>query len=298
MPKSQQPGARYLSLALVGILASSTCSANPLATFKAGRSTETLMVGGVERTYNIRLPLAIEQPRAKLPVVFLLHGFSASGTAIESYSGFGKLADTEGFILVTPEGTGRPAGWNCDFITLGKAGMEDIRFMNELVDKVSATYPVDPKRIFAAGHSNGAMLANVWGANRPDKLAAIGCVAGVIGVGRTQRKYMADPKGKLSVLHIHGTEDRVVAYNEQGNALLFGPSAPDAVKWWAEKMGIKSAPVKQSSGAVQSIEFKSPGETVRLLSLTGWTHDWPVGSKSPIQAATTIWDFFKAHPKK
>ncbi|MBL8061172.1 MAG: prolyl oligopeptidase family serine peptidase [Chthonomonas sp.] len=262
--------------------------------WKAGRTTESW----ADRSYIVKLPKAVEKPDAKLPLVMLLHGFSGSAEAIEAYSGFGGMNDTEGFILVAPQGLGRPAGWNCGFINLGKAGTDDVSFLSKLMDKVSADLPVDPSRIYVAGHSNGAMMANVLGGLRPDKIAAIACVAGVIGVGKTNPKLMAEPKGPVSVLHIHGTNDQIVGYSTSAAALLSGVGAKDAVKWWASQTGIESKGVEEKLKGYDSLTYSNGSTTVKLLSLTGWSHDWPVSQRSPINGAKTIWDFFKANPKR
>lgn len=289
---------RALKSLLVSLSILSLCAlAHSGPSFKAGKSVARFEVDGVGRAYNVRLPSAVESSGRKLPLVLLLHGFSGNATSIEGYSGFGALADKEGFILVTPEGLGSPAGWNCGFVNLGRQGIDDSKFLSELLNKVTKDYPVDPKRVFIAGHSNGAMMANVLGGLRTDKVAAIACMAGVIGVGRTEKRTMPDPKGRLSVLHIHGKDDRVVAYDEQSNALLGGVSAPDAVRWWADKIGIKSSPTKSSFAKYQSVTYSDSKSTVELISIPGWGHDWPTGPKSPFEAAQVIWEFFKAHPK-
>ena len=262
---------------VLGALSLSSATGPSASPLKAGRRTESYTVDGTDRSYIVRLPSAIEDPRAKLPLVMLLHGFSGSAASIELYSGLGSLADKESFILVTPDGLGRPAGWNCGFINLGKAGTDDSKFLSGLLDKVCKDFPVDPKRVYIAGHSNGAMMANVIGGLRSDKVAAIACMAGVVGVGRTTKQTMPDPKGRISVLHIHGKDDKVVAYDEQSNALLAGVSAPDAVKWWADKMGVKASAAKESFQGYQTLTYADPRTTVALLTISAWGHEWPTG---------------------
>lgn len=278
------------TVVVLALLAQGACA----APWKAGRSVESWS----DRSYIVKLPKAVEKPDAKLPMIMLLHGFSGSAEAIENYSGFGGLVDSEGFILVAPQGLGRPAGWNCGFINLGKAGVDDVSFLSKLLDKVTTDLPVDPNRIFVAGHSNGAMMANALAGLRPDKIAAIAAVAGVVGVGKTNIKMMPNPKGPVSVLHIHGTADQIVGYSPSANAVLSGMGAVDAVKWWADKVGITSKPLEAKMKGYDSILYQNLNNTVQLLSLTGWSHDWPISTRSPINGAKTIWEFFKANPKR
>ncbi len=279
----------FVALFLIPLVAIATS-----VPWKAGRSVESWSA----RSYIQKLPKAVEQDGSRLPLVVLLHGFTGSAEAIEAYSGLGSLAESEGFILVVPQGLGRPTGWNCGFINLGKAGVDDLSFLSKLLDRVTTELPVDPARVFVAGHSNGAMMANALGGLRPDKIAAIAAVAGVIGVGKSNPKMMPNPKGPISVLHIHGTADQVVAYSPGAVAVLTGVGAKDAVKWWAEKDGITASPTETQEKGFESILYQSHTATVQLLSLIGWGHDWPTSQQSPINGARTIWNFFKAHPKR
>lgn len=260
-----------------------------------GRRVETMTHAGEARSYVLRVPAQATNGR-RLPLVMLIHGFSGNASAIESYTGFGRLADEEGFILLIPEGLGRPTGWNTGFVNLGRQGVDDVAFLSALLDQAVRELPVDRRRVFVAGHSNGAMMANVLAARRPDRIAAAAGVAGLMAVGRTDKRWMSTPSGRVNLLHIHGTGDRVVGYDDKANALLVGASAPDAVKWFAEKIGLKSEPVTATQGSAQVLTLKDPRTTVQLWTLPGWGHDWP--RTNPINATDVIWNFFKRHPKR
>ena len=66
-----------------------------------------------------------------------------------------------------------------------------------------ATQPVDPDRIYFAGHSNGAMMSYRYACERPGVVAAIVAVSGPLMIDR------CDASG-LKVLHIHGQLDNHV----------------------------------------------------------------------------------------
>ena len=50
-------------------------------------------------------------------------------------------------------------------------GVDDVGFVNAMIDAVDAAYCVDPKRVYAAGFSNGGMLSNRLACELGDRVA-------------------------------------------------------------------------------------------------------------------------------
>lgn len=279
---------RLISLCLATLMAGSALAIKP------GLTDEKLSFGGAERSYLLQVPPQYDGKR-RLPLVMLVHGYTGNPNAILGYSGMGPIAEKEGFILVVPRAVGQPTGWNCDFLNLGKAGVDDIGFLTKVLDEVEGSLMVDRSRVFVAGHSNGAMMANCLGSKLSNRLAGIACVAGVIGVGvEGKEKTISKPSSPLSVLHIHGRADNVVAFDRTAKALLKGVTAPQAVTWWADAVGIKSSPKVSKTGTVERTVFSGGGQTVELIAIDGWTHDWPTSGSAHLDAGREIWDFFKS----
>lgn len=288
----------FSSALLLVSLASAGTSLTDLKFEKtAGAKQYTITDSSVERKLRLTLPADYGKQRG-YPLVVLLHGFMGNGGAIELYSGFRRIAERERFILVSPDGTGNPTGWNTDFLNLGKFGVNDVDYLTRLLDALVDQLKVDQKRIYFAGHSNGAMMANVIGSRLSKRVAGIAAVAGVIGVGQPGReRTIPMPEEKLSVFHIHGTDDRVVAFDRNTNGLLKGVSAPDAVAWWAKAVGIQSEPKVSEADGVKWTVYRGGRQEVRLAALAGAGHDWPNKSNSKFDASEEIWKFFKANSK-
>jgi len=95
---------------------------------------------------------------------------------MEEVTGFSDLAEREQFIAVYPDGTG-PAdvrSWNagacCSFAL--ERGVDDVAFVDELLDRLIADYSVDPRRIYATGFLSGGMFAYTLAIERPERFAA------------------------------------------------------------------------------------------------------------------------------
>ncbi|MCA9830961.1 MAG: PHB depolymerase family esterase [Dehalococcoidia bacterium] len=254
------------------------CAGHALTGIDAVRS---LASAGRSRSYRVYLPTT-SKPGIRLPVVIDFHALASNGQLQESLTGFRALAESEGFILVHPDGVGTPSGWNALLNTT--SGIDDVQFTSDLLDDLLRDYCVDARRIYATGFSNGAMLASRIGCQLGSRVAAIAPVAGF---------YTPDDNcvGVAPVLAIHGTNDDVVPF---AGGLTVGvpyPGVEESLKQWA-------GTVAHCSGA-ESSYYIGPGlrlesyegcgrELSSLLIVEGLGHAPPTGA-----VAEYIWSFFK-----
>lgn len=261
-----------------------------------GRKVESWEHDGRKREVVVVIPKAASTK--KVPMVIGIHGYGGSAPGFEVQTGMGLLAEKEGFIFVAPSALENRRGWNVAFIKLGMQGVDDGQFIADLTDSLIKSLPVDPKRVFVAGHSNGAMLANEMGARFSSKYRGIACVAGIVGSQGPVMPKLPKPSRPISVLHIHGRADGVVAYEAASKALLHGMSAPEGAKWWAESMGLKTTPQTSKKDGVQTDRYLGKNVEVRLDSLDERGHEWPSflqpKPKTRYDATTSIWSFFAA----
>ena len=164
-------------LALLAGMSGSALAADPGSISSGGR--QTLMHDGIERSYVVRTPSGLAQHNGLVPLVLVLHGGGGNAGNAESMTGFTAKAEEEDFIVVYPEGTGRfrkrHLTWNaghCCGIAM-KRRVDDVGFIGALLVKLLADYPVDPKRVYATGMSNGGMMTHRLGIELSDRLAAI-----------------------------------------------------------------------------------------------------------------------------
>jgi polyhydroxybutyrate depolymerase len=137
------------------------------------RSTGRISVDGRIRAYRLYQPSAVGSGDP-VPLVVMLHGGFGTGEQAESAYGWDALADREGVLVAYPDGVGR--AWNVGDGCCGgpgRSGVDDVRFIEELVRNVSADHAVDPARVFATGISNGGMMAYRLACDS-DVFAAIG----------------------------------------------------------------------------------------------------------------------------
>lgn len=285
-----------------------------LATARADSGErQHVRVGETQRSYLIRVPAPL--PSGPLPLVLMLHGGGGNADNGEQMSGFTPIARREGFIVVYPDGSGRfeerllswNAGHCCAYAM--EHGADDVAFIRALIKKVSQDYPVDPRRIYVTGMSNGGMMSHRLGLELSDTVAAIAPVVGTLFGDE------ALPPRPVSALIINGGADRIVP--PQGGELggrVAGASdgrplrpAGEQGAFWARADGCEAAPEVQVRGGVQHWRYRCPeGLAVERYLIEDAGHAWPGGSagrrradppSQALKASETIWAFFKAHPK-
>lgn len=173
--------------------------------------TTSILHDGLTRTYTVRLPGSYNgiQP---LPLVIAMHGGFGSGLQLENQSRLSLKGEAEGFIVVYPDGTQGGAlnfrtwnaGWCCGPSVTNN--VDDVGFINALLDEVIAAYAVDTTRIYATGMSNGGFMAYRLACEMPQRIAAIAPVAASMGMAQ------CTPSRPIPVLAIHSYLDSSVPY--------------------------------------------------------------------------------------
>lgn len=267
-------------------------------------------IGGRVRTYRLVRPPGLHQGPSDrpAPLVVVLHGGFGSGAQAQVAYGWDALAAREGFAVAYPDGIGR--SWNAGTCcgAARRSGVDDVAFIEAVVADAGGLVELDPFRVYVTGISNGGMLAYRLACELPGLFAAIGPVAATM-VSECPRP------APLSILHIHGLQDRFVPF-----AGGVGPKARDArprpsvasvMDYWRRGAGC-GPPTVSGMPPVRWESAVSPaGVEVALISLEGVGHVWP-GSRPPspgvmamldldppsqvIDATAELWSFFARHP--
>lgn len=263
--------------------------------------TWTLMVGGLARTAHVHLPPSYDPGKA-MPLVLNFHGYTSNAMQEDLLSGMNAKADAAGFIAIEPEGTGATAqSWNAG-ACCGDAvanNVDDVAFVNAILDTAEDQLCVDTHRIFSTGMSNGGFLSHRLGCELADRIAAIAPVAGVLGIPT------CTPSRPMPVIHFHGTADPLVPYD--GNASMNFPSVPDTFAGWAMRDHCNGMPVetfRMADAHCSSYLDCAGGAQVTLCTVDNGGHTWPGGLPVPslgyttpnLSATDAMWSFFQSHP--
>jgi polyhydroxybutyrate depolymerase len=264
-----------------------------------------------ERWYSGHVP-ATWDGAAPLPLVVAIHGATSNPRLMERFSGLSDFADRAGFAVIYPAGTGNLPNvltWNggscCGYAVQHQ--VDDLGWLDLVLDDVAAFLPIASGQVFFAGMSNGAHMTYRYAAHRPQRLAAIACVAGPMV---TDVRSLARP---VPLVHIHGTDDQFAPFaGGRGPLSLYKdplPSVPESIAAWVRLCGLPDTPrvetFPDTKGDNTTIVKQTYGaDEVVLYIVEGGGHTWPGQPPLPLSlgkssanmnANETIWKFFQTH---
>ena len=274
-------------------------------------SEYSIDVNGVERTYLLAVPLHTFTDQLTLVLVF--HGGGGSPTGIANTTQMHVLGEQNGFMVVYPAGLSNTptssASWNSGgdppqgWAEISR--VDDVGFIQALLQKLKSQYPIDPTRIFATGISRGGMFAYHLACRMGGAIAAIAPVAATLNsVGCT----LAEP---VSLLHIHGTNDQNVPYyGGSGKYSARGadwPPAPQGIDFFRQNNSCAMNTTEIFKNAdTTCLRYSSCAENqyVSYCLITNGGHVWPGSTPSArvqqegiyvtqdFDASSAIWQFF------
>ncbi len=261
----------------------------------------TLVVDGVTRTFVVNTP-AKYNPSSAMPLVFNFHGFQINPALEEWLTQMRKKAESAGFVLVYPEGTGSPLGFNgghcCGEAAAKK--VDDVKFTAMMIDTLQKELCIDKRRIFATGMSNGGFLSYRLACEMSSVIAAIGPVGATMGVDT------CNPTRAVPVIAFNGTADPLVSYYNAGS-LTEGP-VPSTIAGWVKRDQCSPTPketFRDHDSHCDTYSSCAGGAEVVACTIDGGGHTWPGGSVVPgdygvttkyLSANDAMWAFFEKHP--
>jgi polyhydroxybutyrate depolymerase len=274
--------------------------------------TGTLTFEGRDRQYWVALPenYAADTPA---PMVILLHG--AGGTAQEflAFTGYRRLAEETGTILVAPQGVQNSWGYlDPEQLHPEDLYTNDWDFLAVLIDQLVTEYAVDTERVYLIGLSNGGMLAQRTMCEHGDKLAGVAIIIAAMNNLLAEHCMSMSP---LPLLMIRATNDEIfpwagaATFKSDGRFLLnyssqqmmdfytglLGCSRPDGVT-------NRTAPGSANRAVLDSYTRCRADSAALMYALFDFPHAYPQNIFVILKEdkvgtlEDAIWEFFAAHP--
>lgn len=272
------------------------------------RFNDTIMVDGRIRTYTLNLP-PVYYDSSGFALVIAMHGGGGDAAQFESSSKLTEKANVAHFIVVYPEGvqsTGplKARTWNaggcCDYAV--ENNIDDAAFISRLADKLILQYKINPRKLYATGHSNGGMMAYRLACTLSNKIAAIAVNACSMVVTQP-----CSPLRPVPVLHMHAAPDTHVPYQGgkgTGFSNAYFPPVDSVLNVWSAINGCAALTEIVSEDNYTFTQWKGCDNnvTVQYYLTQDGGHAWPgglpgrAGSDEPstaINANDLLWDFFQ-----
>lgn len=158
---------------------------------------------GNNRNYKVFLPDNYSDA-SKFPLVFNFHPYGFDAQWQITYTRLQVFADTLGYIIVYPNAV---ENWNSgisDHSSYPTPDVDDVGFINALIDTLNNHYSIDLERIYACGFSNGGFMSLRLACELSHRIAAIASVGGSLPISIANN---CDPTRTVPVLMVNGTDD-------------------------------------------------------------------------------------------
>ena len=353
--RSLAPGAKDLGRAVDGVLstlvvltvlaataiagpgaasAATATPAHPVLAPESGSYVFTLTFDGTQRDYRLHVPPAAASGKP-LPLVLNLHGATQNAQLEEITSDMDPNADMNGYLVAYPNGTriskvltpdpiakNAQYGWNagmCCGLPVTKH-INDVGFLLKVISDIAAKTPVDLRRVYMTGISNGGMMAYAMAAEASGHIAAISSVSGQVEIP------VIHPTRAVPTMEFHSVNDPIAKFDGTPSANpLDRLSVMQGIDQWVKADGCDKEPttgtaIVGAAGSISAGETATPitythcrsGAEVALWRFTGSGHVWPgsplnMGPKKNwilagvgrgiilVNADETMWQFFEKY---
>ena len=255
----------------------------------------------LEREYILYIPSSYNGEES-VPLVLNLHGYTSNAGEQMVYSNLIEVADTANFLLVHPMGTINEFNepfWN----SWQLSDVDDIGFLNSLIDFLGNEYNIDLDRVYSTGFSNGGYMSYTLACELSDKIAAIASVTGSMYINQP---ILCNPERPIPVMQIHGTMDLTVPYIGSNTS----ESIDDVISFWVNFNECSNNPSFFSLPNINTFDnsfvehyIYSDGNnnsSVELYKVINGGHTWPgayipfagINTNQDFSASEKIWQFF------
>lgn len=258
-------------------------------TLVPGDEERSIDVNGVTRTYSLHVP-ASYQGTSPVPLVLDFHPITLGVSWERDNSGYGPLADTEGFVVVWPHGI--EGTWNLGPCCSSAGAPDDFAFARAIVRQLSAQACVDPARVYAVGFSLGGSMAYYLGCRQAELFAAVAVSSMDLFV---DSQLECQPSRAVTEITFRGTADTVVPYgggvsSPPGNPALTTEllGAVGTFEKWAALNQCQGAPSPADTNGCSTYSTCQDNTEVTLCTV-------PDGEQV-MGDASLAWQMLKRHP--
>lgn len=309
-------GGFAMSIVLVSILTFAGSGVKALASSppgcgpdSPGSTTLTLRVDGYTRVVIVHVPSGSTN-LMPMALILNLHGSTGSAATQVAFTNMDATANANRFIVAYPQAyiaAGSGFQWNNPPLYGGAAvppnSPNDAKFLVTLVKILQRDYCINPREVYATGHSGGAREVSLLGCVASKVFAAIAPVDGV------RRPLPCNSLRAVSIIAFHGSADPVNPWNGNGQP-YWTYSVLTAMRLWGQQDHCShSSTSSRGDSTVVLVRYFgcANGAVAELYEVIGEGHDWPGGPTAPpipvqggfkvisINANQLMWSFFKAH---
>lgn len=214
--------------------------------------------------------------QANRPLLISMHGRGQDVNYQKEHAQWELVADTANFVVAYPQGNNN--SWDI-------SGSSDLKYLVNVIKKVSEEYQIDETRVYLSGFSMGGMMTYHAMNNISDYFAAFAPVSGYL-FGSTTPNPSIRP---LPLMHTHGTSDDVVNYN----------GVTSVIDAWQKHNNCQAKETSKINNCATRTTYSGGdcGADVVLNSLPNKGH-WHSNDEACMHSSREIWRFVSRYSTK
>jgi polyhydroxybutyrate depolymerase len=223
-----------------------------------------------------------------------MHGYASDAPDIEESFQLDTLAQELGFFALYPRGTVDSDGHRffnatdacCDFFG---SHVDDVAFIDSLIDHVEAEYAIDPTRVYAVGYSNGGFMSFRLACDLSARIAGVVSLEGAMWKDASRCR----PSSPVAVLEVHGSADPTISpdggVGVDGFAGYVYPSVAETMQDWAGFDACNATTTTASSPGMLDSNAAGPAEAERWEGCRAAVEHWTVPGGAHAPSTTALW---------
>jgi polyhydroxybutyrate depolymerase len=275
-----------------------------------------------QRKFTVHTPTGFTNT-TPVSAVLMLHGNGATMQNSQNFTNLNSVSNTNGFLAIYPEGYGIVSSGGFSWAdgrgtSADIAGIDDLGFLNKLLDTLLTNYTIDTNKIYICGFSNGGYMTQRIACEQNQRFAAMASLGSIMD---TSLYSSCNPQRPIPMMFVIGTADPFVPFNggvATGSGGLVNQiiNADTLVDFWKINNNCfqSNSPINlpdidlTDNSTVTVFDFTncSCNSDVKFYRINGGGHTWP-GVEIPlyeiiagetnedIQASEELWNFFNAH---
>ena len=255
--------------------------------------TKEIVVNDVKRKYHIFVPTNV--PDRPLSLLVLLQGGDAGSWPLPQQGRWEQLAEEDGMIIAVPVGKRKGSNEGAWQLNTDAESMQDIDFVGDMIDDISASHSVDSSKVYGVGYSLGSMFSYELACQMSTRFAAIASFAGTMPVSPKS----CEPQRNVPIMHIHGVQDPIIAYGntwdwKRWDSVGTMQDIPSLVQFWRDRYKCQNENETESESS-RHIVHDSCDQNARVehyrLETAG--HGWPKNIDGE-PTYSVIWSFLSS----
>lgn len=281
--------------------------------------TDSIVHQTYQRKFMVHFPPNFNTTTQR-PLVLNLHGGSGNMVNAQGFSMLNPVSDQNNFIVAWPQGYGIASpgfSWADGRNTSAdQAGIDDIGFIDKLIDTLITRYNVDTNKIYICGFSNGGFMVQRLACQLSDRFAAMASLGSSMDTLLYQN---CNPSKPIPMAFFNGTADPAMPYGGgpmQNPQVIPVVPVYTTVQFWVTHNNCQIAsPVfnfpdtfttDNSTAELYTFTNCDCNADVKFYKLINGGHTWPgvyVASQASVLGNTNrdintsveLWNFFNAH---